>query len=403
MARICLIRQYYVPLDTRVKRELDALVAAGHQVTVLCMKRPGEARVERSAGATIVRMPLRHRRGKVARYCFEHLAFVLLAGAAATAGHLRRPYDLVQVNTMPDTLVVAALGPRLLGAPVLLDLHECMPEAFATTFDAGPMPVRVLEWLERLSIRFADRAITCTDLMRDAFVGRGAPPEKVSVVLNGADENVFDPDRYPPGGHDPRRMRLVSHGTVEPRYGLETAVRAVAILEDEMPGVELQVYGEGSQLDDLRRLTEELGVGDRVHLSGRFVPIDELVAGIAEADAGVVAIERDEYRDLTLCNKMYDFIAMRKPALVSRTRSVEEYFGDACFQMFDSGDPDDLARAIRELHARPDGGAGLVEAASRANATHRWAVQREVYLSVVDELLARPAQTTAAAPATGAA
>lgn len=391
MARICVVRQYYVPLDTRVKREVDTLVAAGHEVTVLCLARPGERRVEKTAGATIIRMPLRHRRGSMARYCLEHLAFMLFAGVAVAAGHLRRPYDLVQVNTMPDTLVFAALVPRLLGTPVLLDLHECMPECFVTTVDAGEVAVRVLTRLERLSIWFSDRAITCTELMRETFVGRGAPPAKVSVVLNGADENIFDPDRYPPSGPRPGRFLLVSHGTVEPRYGLETVVRAVALLKDEIPGLELQVYGEGSQLDDLRRLTQELGVEEKVHFSGRFVPIEELVAGISDADAGVVAIERDQYRDLTLCNKMYDFIAMRKAALVSRTRSVEVYFGESCFQMFTSGDDEDLARAIRELHARPDRGLGLVEAATQANASQRWTVQREAYLAAVDELLSRTA------------
>lgn len=395
MARICVIRQYYFPLDTRVKREVDTLVAAGHEVTVLCMARPGERRIEKTDGVTILRMPVRHRRGSIARYCFEHLAFVLLAGATAAAGHLRRRYDLVQVNTMPDTLVVAALVPRLLGTPVLLDLHECMPECFATTFDAGKVPVRFLALLERFSIWFASGATTCTELMRETFVGRGTPPEKISVVLNGADESIFDPDRYPPAPPRAGRLRLVSHGTVEPRYGLETVVRAVALLKDEIPGLELQVYGEGSQLDHLRRLSDELGVHDRVHISGRFVPIEELVAGISNADVGVVAIERDPYRDLTLCNKMYDFVTMRKPALVSRTRSVEVYFGESCFQMFTSGDEHDLARAIRELHARPDRGAALVEAATQANASQRWAVQRGAYLAAVNSLLAADAESRA--------
>jgi hypothetical protein len=54
--------------------------------------------------------------------------------ALASALHLRHRYDLVQVNSLPDFLVFAALGPRLIGSPVLLDLHECMPEFFATKF-----------------------------------------------------------------------------------------------------------------------------------------------------------------------------------------------------------------------------------------------------------------------------
>ena len=47
---------------------------------------------------------------------------------------------------------------------------------------------------------------------------------------------------------------------------------------------------------------------------------------------------------------MFDFIAMRRPAVVSRTRSVEAYFPSSCFALFESGDEHDLARAIRALY-----------------------------------------------------
>ena len=53
-----------------------------------------------------------------------------------------------------------------------------------------------------------------------------------------------------------------------------------------------------------------------MYFSGGFVPIDELLRAIAGADVGVVAMKRDAFRDLTLCNKMYDFITMRRPAVV---------------------------------------------------------------------------------------
>ena len=56
-------------------------------------------------------------------------------------------------------------------------------------------------------------------------------------------------------------------------------------------------------------------------------------------------MKRDSFRDLTHTNKMFDFIAMRRPVIVSRTASVEAYFDESCFQLFDSEDDRDLARA----------------------------------------------------------
>jgi glycosyltransferase involved in cell wall biosynthesis len=98
-------------------------------------------------------------------------------------------------------------------------------------------------------------------------------------------------------------------------------------------------------------------------------------------------MRRDVFRDLTHCNKMYDYIAMRRPAIVSRTRSVTAYFGESCFQMFEAGDVDDLARAIRELHRDSGLGARLVRRAAEVSEPYRWPRQREVYLGVVDDAL----------------
>lgn len=177
MARICVIRQGFFPLDTRVRREVDALLMAGHEVDVICLSQPGEPRRDRYRGATVRRLPMRQRRGGPLRYMVEYGAFLVAAALVAGALHLRRRFDLVQVHSIPDVLVFAALIPRLLGARVVLDLHECMPEFFATKYklDADHPGSRLLAWLEQVSIRFADMVITCTEQMREAFVARGAP------------------------------------------------------------------------------------------------------------------------------------------------------------------------------------------------------------------------------------
>ncbi|WP_040666850.1 glycosyltransferase family 4 protein, partial [Nitrolancea hollandica] len=389
MARICIIRQGNFPLDPRVRREADALISAGHTVDIICLRKPGLPLFERDGRLSIRRLPLAKRRSSTARYIFEYLTFLSAAMVLSSVLHLRHRYDLIQVNSIPDFLVFAALGPRLLGCPVLLDLHECMPEFFGTKFQTGlrhPV-VRVIAWLEQISIRFASYAITCTDQMRDVFVTRGTPPEKIEVILNGSDEEVFDATRFPQRGREPGRFVLVCHGTVEERYGLDTIIRAVALLKDEIPGLRLEIIGEGSFLEELRQLARDLGVEREVAFSGKFLPMEELLRAIASADAGVVAMKRDPFRDITLCNKMFDFIAMRKPALVSRTRSVEEYFDDTCFQMFRSDDEHDLAQAIRELHADPARGERLVQRAVQVSEAYRWPSQRERYRAIVERLI----------------
>ncbi|MGH2716043.1 MAG: glycosyltransferase, partial [Thermoleophilaceae bacterium] len=349
----------------------------------------GQARRERLGRVTVrrLRLPLGRSEGR-ARYLLQYAAFGVAAAVVVSAIQCRRRYDVVQVNSMPDVLVFAAAVPRLLGARVLLDLHESMPEFFEVKYGVSPghPALRVLAGAEQASIRFADRAITCTDQMRQAFVARGAPPRKLDVVLNSSDEAIFDVRRHPPAPRRPDRFTLICHGAIEHSYGLDTLVRAAALLHREIPGLRVRIFGEGTYRPELERLADRLGLDGAVEFSDGFVPIQELLAAIANADVGVVAMRRDAFRDLTHCNKMFDFVAMRRPAVVSRTRAVEAYFGESCFAMFESGDEHDLARAVRALHRDPRLGERLAGRALQVSRPYRWACQQRIYLGVVEGL-----------------
>jgi glycosyltransferase involved in cell wall biosynthesis len=398
MAKICVIRQGVYPYDARLTREVKALLAAGHEVDLICLRFGDEPpRDERAERLTVHRVPIRRRHGNKLRYLFEYGAFFVAAAILVTLLHLRRRFDVVQVNTMPDCLVFAAAVPRLLGARVLLDLHECMPEFFALKYSlpATHPLLRLIAWCEQVSIRFAHAALTCTEPMRERFVERGAPPDRIGVVLNSFDDERFRARRHASGRGDDGRFVLVCHGTIDHMYGIDLVLRAIAVLHDRIPGLELQIYGDGPGRASAQALAEELEVGDRVWFSGGWVPLDELLPRIADADAGVVAIRREGCFDLTHSNKMYDLIALRKPIVMSRTRAVEAYFDDQCFQLFDSGDEHDLARAIYELYAHPELGRRNVARAARVGEPYRWVHQAKIYLALVERLV--EARTTSRA------
>jgi len=228
--------------------------------------------------------------------------------------------------------------------------------------------------------------------MREAFVARGSDPDRIGVVLNSADERVFDPEAYPALPRADGKFVLICHGTMEERYGLDTLIDAVALIRDDLPDVHVQLIGGGTYRPFLERLVADHGLTDRVSFSTGWVPMDDLVRAIANADAGIVAMKRDAFRDITHCNKMFDFITMRKPVIASRTRAVDAYFGDECFELFESGDPADLARAIRALRADPARRAQLVDRATRRNELYRWPRQRAHYLDIVRSAMRRPAR-----------
>lgn len=381
MSRICIVRHYYYPEDPRSRREAEALAAAGHEVDMLTLRHPNEPAREVINGVNVRRLPVEHYRGSLPKYAYEYGAFFFLAFLVLTARLFRRRYDVVQVNSLPDFLVFAAVAYKLSGVPVVLDMHECTPELFCTKYgaSAGHPIVRLLAWIEQRSLAFADQVITCTPQQRALFASRGTPEEKIAVVLNAANSAIFRPRTPEPiMWHAGETFELVAHGLIAERYGLDTMVRAVALLSNEIPDVRLHVYGKGDYQPELEALVLELGVADRVVIHG-FVPEEELLEGIARAHVGVIAAKRDTFRDMTHTQKMYEYVAMHKPVVIAETPAVRTHFDDSCFQFFTSNDPADLARALRELYYRPERALTMIESAANRYRAYDWDAQRHVY------------------------
>ena len=110
-ARICMIVYTDYAGDTRVRREAEALVARGDLVHVICPQPKERAHVTYLNGVTLVpRGRFEYGERGPLRYMAKYLRFLARAGATAFRYHRRHRYDVVQVHTMPDFLVFAALG-----------------------------------------------------------------------------------------------------------------------------------------------------------------------------------------------------------------------------------------------------------------------------------------------------
>ncbi|MCL4553501.1 MAG: glycosyltransferase WbuB, partial [Candidatus Marsarchaeota archaeon] len=77
--RVCHVVQSYYPRDPRIRRQAEALAEAGHSVQVVCLRAKGEKTREVINGVMVYRLPLERKRGTVARYLFEYLAFFIMA------------------------------------------------------------------------------------------------------------------------------------------------------------------------------------------------------------------------------------------------------------------------------------------------------------------------------------
>ena len=385
-----IVHAYYEE-DARVRRQAEMLVANGRPVDVFALRRPGAGAEDVVEGVRLRRLPVRRHQGAgIATYLAEYLAFFTRALFAATAAHRRRRYALVQVHTLPDFLVFAGLPMRLVGIPLVLDLHEAMPEFFRSRFPsaAGPIPHAFLRAQEALATTAADAVITVNDALGDRLLDLGLPPDKLTVVLNTPALTLFDPDRTPrrPFRAD-GRLRLVYAGAVTPMYELDVVLDAVARLAGTRPDLDvaLDVYGRGDAADGLVVRATSLGVNDRVVFHGR-IPLEDVPGAIAAADVGLAPTRRDRFTDFSLSTKLFEYAAMGKPVVASRLPTVERYFPEGTVATYAAGDAPDLARVLERVADDPLERAGRIARTAARVAELGWDREGERYVALIDRL-----------------
>lgn len=370
----------------------------GWALDIVCLRGPGEPRIEHWEAAVVYRLPVRRHRGSgLAVYLVEYASFFALAALTVSWLGLRRRYDLVQVHNVPDFLVFTAVLPRLRGARMLLDIRDPLPDLYLSKFGGNQQhpAVKLTRWVEARSTAFVDHVLTPGEPSRRRLVGRQVPPQKVTNVLNSADPRLFSPVRGEgTAAVTPDSFTLVYHGGLFERYGLDIAIRAVHQLRDDIPGLRFRIGGYGEELMHLQRLIEQLDLSDHVSLAG-WIPPTQIPAFVADADLGVVPYRQDTFTDLIYPTKAFEYMAMGLPVIMSSLAGVVELFPQLPGLFFQPDDVDGLAQHILCLYREPERLRRLAEDVQRAYAPYRWEGQRRNYLALVRRMVdGRPACST---------
>jgi glycosyltransferase involved in cell wall biosynthesis len=365
-----------------------ALVEAGIEVDLVCLRLANEPKFEVVDGVNVHRLPLKKRRGVGPSVQFlQFFSFFLAALVKVTALHRKRKYDSVQTHNTPDFLVFSALYPKLTGAKVILDIHDLMPEFFCSRFGASldhPL-ARVLILQEKLSCRFANHVITVTEPWRETLIGRSVSRERTSVVNNAADHRHFHRRTTPlsQGNGVEGSVKLLYHGTIVHRYGVDMALRAVARLRQTLPKLEMSVHGRGDALEEVRELVKTLELSDIVTVTSSFLPAEELAELVAAADIGLVPYRKDIFTDGILPTKLLEYSVAGVAALASRTSAVTTYFGEGAVEMFEPDNLDDLSAHLERLIREPARRAELAASIGRVDQANQWSSEAAQYTELV--------------------
>ncbi len=391
-AAVLLFAHY--PSDPRPRRGAEVLVNEGMHVEVFCLKGgKDEPARETFKGVRIWRLSLKRRRGGRFAYLFQYSAFVLSSFFFLAFRSLRGRFALVHVHNMPDVLVFSALVPKALGAKVILDLHDPMPELMMTIFGLEPssFAVRVLERLERWSTAFADVVLTVNLACKRIFASRSCPLDKIHVVMNSPDEDIF---AFRPMAGAPtdgsRPFVIMYHGSIVERNGLDVAVRALAAVRRVVPRAELHIYGESTPfLERVMEAAHRDGLTDAVRRFGGK-SLEDIRAAIDGCDVGIIPNRRTIFTEINTPTRIFEYLSRGKPVITGRARGVQDYFGDDALFLFELGDAKDLARSIVHVYEHPEDVERVVKLGQEVYLPHRWSEERRGLVDLAACLLDAP-------------
>lgn len=391
--RVAMVMFSYHPADPRPRRAAEALVSQGMTVDMICLREDSrQAKREVLNGVDVRRVSIARRRGGVFGYVFQYSAFLLMASVIIAMRSLIRRYELVYVHNMPDVLVLSGLIPKLFGAKVVLDLHDPMPELMMTIFGfpSEAKSVRLLKLLEKWSMKIADSVVTVNRACAKIFASRSCPAQKIRVVMNSPDEEIFRfrPARAQaaaPAGSKP--FVIMYHGSLVERNGPDLAVEAFARVRRSIPSAELRIYGSRNAfLERVMDSVRKQGLEGAVHYLGPR-PLEQIVEAIEQCDVGIIPNQRSIFTELNTPTRIFEYLALGKPVIAPRAPGICDYFDDESLLFFELGNAEDLARKIEYVFEHPAEVAAITRRGQEVHHAHTWRQERSRLTGLVAELL----------------
>jgi glycosyltransferase involved in cell wall biosynthesis len=309
--------------------------------------------------------------------------------------------DLILVRDIPLVLPAAIVARRRRIA-VVLDMAENYPAMlddrlrYTPTGPLGRIVRRpaLARLVERAAFRLVDHIVVVVEESRERLLDAGVAPARLTVVSNTPRLERWNSRETPRCLRNPSTTtgtNMIYLGNLDGSRGVDLAIRAVHHLQASNLDVRLVVIGDGPNIDRLRALTVELGITDRVRITGRL-PFSDVQRELDRADVGLIPHYRTEAWNSTIPNKLFDYMMLGLPVIVSDTLPTGRVVRETeCGEVFRDRSVEDLARCVAAL-GHPErraarGWNGLVAVQKRYN----WKYDSRVLVEALEAVARRVA------------
>jgi glycosyltransferase involved in cell wall biosynthesis len=331
--RIVYLHQYFnTPAmvgGTRSYETARRFVAMGHEVHIVTSRRDGSPSAggrhwvrTREDGIDVHWLPVPYSNSMGHRErlrAFARFAWSAGSKAASLGG------NVIFATSTPLTIALPAVrAARWNRIPMVLEVRDLWPEVpIAMGALRGPVSIAAAHWLERFAYRHAARIVALSPEMRAGIVRAGYPAERVSVIPNACDVELFDVGPEPGRALRQRhawlqdRPLVLYAGTLGPLNGACYLARLAAEIAPVAPDVRFVVIGTGKEERLIRTTAARLGVLKRSFFMLPSLPKTEIPAWMSAADITMSTVTDRRELWANSANKVFDSFAAAKPIAIN--------------------------------------------------------------------------------------
>ncbi|MFZ4790766.1 MAG: glycosyltransferase [Candidatus Competibacteraceae bacterium] len=384
--KICMIAYAHYSYDARIKAYTRTIEQIGGTVDIFALREQGKKKFEQIGNSRIFYLANKYQGSNGFFYLISYIAFFIKAFIKVSYMFVKEKYTAIHVHNMPNFIIFAAILPRILGARVILDIHDLMTVNYMVKFnvDADNFLIKCLIFEQKISARFASYLL-CADHNQKNYLESvcNIPQKKIKVIMNLPNEEIFHPVERVNLNHD--KFRLIYHGTIAKRLGIDIMLEAISKIGDQIP-IHLSIYGSGDFLAEAVSIANKLNLDGKVYFSKSFFPTEMVPKMVSGVDLGVVANRKSLATDRFMMPvKLLEYVYLKIPVVAPRLEIIESYFDEGMIKYYDPENVNDLARCILELYNNPQERESLVYKASTFYEKCSWKIQGEEYLRLLSE------------------
>jgi glycosyltransferase involved in cell wall biosynthesis len=248
---------------------------------------------------------------------------------------------------------------KLFKVPLIEEVNGIVVDEAKTSGRASRFSLRIIDRIERLNLRQADKIIVVTSKLKDLLRNDYKILEdKIVVIKNGANTKLFQPMDTTKARKELNLSQSNNYicfvGLLWQVQGVEYLIKVMPRILEECPNTQLLIVGYGPTKDELVKLAKGIGVSDWIIFTG-MVSYNKVPLYINASNICVAPFirERNEKSGVSPL-KIYEYAACEKAIVTSKLPGLEFIEQHKLGILVEPDSPDELAAAIMKLLREPE-------------------------------------------------